>query len=83
MTTMAATPIYGKTLKSLLLRKQKADDRETWYVASGATKFVQMMTLSWPWPVLRQGQIWSLLLLYGKKVKQWIFQKLLLSMIWN
>ena len=23
--------------------------------------------------ILRQGQIWSLMLLYGKKVKQWIF----------
>ena len=42
-----------------------------------------MMTLGWPWPILRQGQIWSLMLLYGKKVKQWIFQKLLSSMIWN
>ena len=28
-----------------------------------------MMTLSWPWPILRQGQIWSIMLLYGKKVK--------------
>ena len=37
------------------------------------TKFVQMMTLGCPWPILRQGQIWSLILLYGKKVKQWIF----------
>ena len=46
-------------------------------------KFVQMMTLDWPWPILQQGQIWSLMLLYGKKVKQWIFQKLLSSMIWN
>ena len=36
-----------------------------------------MMALGWPWPVLRQGQIWSLMLLYGQKVKQWIFQKLL------
>ena len=45
--------------------------------SSSTTKFVQMMTLDWPWPILRQGQIWSLMLLYGKKVKQWIFQKLL------
>ena len=26
---------------------------------------------------LHQGQIWSIMLLYGKKVKQWIIQKLL------
>ena len=28
-----------------------------------------MMTLDWPWPILRQGQILSLMLLYGKKSK--------------
>ena len=32
---MAAMPIYGKNLKSLLLN-QKADYLKTWYVASGA-----------------------------------------------
>ena len=36
MTKMAAMPLYGKTLKNLLLRNQKADDLETWYAASGA-----------------------------------------------
>ena len=36
---------------------------------SSITKFVQMMRLSWPCPILRQGQIWSLMLLYGKKNK--------------
>ena len=35
MTKMAAMSIYGKNLTNLL-RKQKADDIETWYVASGA-----------------------------------------------
>ena len=35
MTKMAAMPIYNKTLKNLL-RKQKADDLETWYAESGA-----------------------------------------------
>ena len=29
MSKMAAVPIYGKTLKNLLLRNQKADDLET------------------------------------------------------
>ena len=36
MTKMAAMPIYGKNLKKLLLRNQKADDFETWYAALGA-----------------------------------------------
>ena len=39
------------------------------------------MTLAWPWPILGQGKILSLMLLYGKKVKQWIFQKLLWSVM--
>ena len=34
---------------------------------------VQMMTVGWPWPILWQGQIWSTMLLYGKKVKQCLF----------
>ena len=79
-------PYLVKTLKNLLLRNQQADDLETWYAASGA-KVLQAcsnddpgMTLT----ILQQGQIWSPLLLYGKKVKQSIFlQKLLSSMIWN
>ena len=37
MTKLAATPIYGKTLKNLLLQYQRADFHETWYVASGTT----------------------------------------------
>ena len=41
------------------------------------------MTLEWPWPFLRQGQIWKLRLLYRKKWKQWIFQKLLKPVTWN
>ena len=28
-----------------------------------------MMTLGWPWPILRQGQILSLMVLYGNKGK--------------
>ena len=36
MTKMAAMPIYGKILKNLLLQKQKADDLETLFAASGA-----------------------------------------------
>ena len=38
--------------------------------ALGPSKFVQMLILGWPWPILWQGQIWSLLLLYGKTVRK-------------
>ena len=33
MTKMAAMPIYGKTIKSLLLWNRWTDFNETWYVA--------------------------------------------------
>ena len=86
MTKMAAMPIYCKNLKKSSSPEPKG--RWPWYMVcsigcSNTTKFVQMMTLGWPWPILRHGQVWFLMLLYGKKVKQWIFQKLLSSMIWN
>ena len=69
-----------KTLKKSSSPESKG--RWPWKLVSSiecsiTTKFFQMMTLSWPWPILRQGQILSRMLLYGKKVKQWIFQKLL------
>ena len=35
---------------------------------SSTIKFIQMMTLGWPWPILGEGQIWSLMLLYGKNI---------------
>ena len=80
MTKMAAMPIYGKNLK-----KSSSLEPKGWWPwnlvciigCSSTTKFAQMMTLGSPWPIIRQGQIWFLMLLYGKKVKQWIFQKLL------
>ena len=31
------------------------------------------MTLGWPWPILRQGQIWLHRLLYGRKWKLFFF----------
>ena len=37
------------------------------------TKIVQIMTLDWPWLILRLGQIWSHRLLYGKKWKLLFF----------
>ena len=77
MTKMAAMPIYGKNHKNLLLQNQKKAD-ETWYAALGAQ--VLLSLFKW-WPgltltYLRQDRIWSLMVLYGKRVKQRIFQKL-------
>ena len=40
------------------------------------------MTLKWPWPILRQGQIWKLRLFFRKKWKQCFFQKLLKPTNW-
>ena len=76
MTNMAAMPIYGKNLKQS--SSQEPIDWSHWnlvcsIVYSSTTKIVQIMTLGWPWPILRQGQIWSLRLLYGKKWKLFIF----------
>ena len=36
-------------------------------VFSSTTTFVLMMALVWPWPILRQGQIWSPMILYEKR----------------
>ena len=78
VTNMAAMLIYGKNLE-----KSSLEPNGWWpwkLVCSiwllSTTKFVQMMTLGWPWPILWQGPIWSCVLLYKKKVKQSIFQKL-------
>ena len=65
------------------LKKSSSPEPKGWWPwnlvcsigCSSTTKFVQMVTLGWPWPILHQGQIWSLMLLYGKKVKQWIFSE--------
>ena len=72
MTKMATMPIYGKTLKNLLLRNQKANDLETWYAASGAQVLPSFFSND-DADILRQGQICSLMLLYGKKVNNGYF----------
>ena len=76
MTNMAAMPIYGKNLKKS--SSPEPIDRWPWnlvcsIVYAGATKIVQSMTLGWPWPILRQVQIWSHRLLYGEKWKLLFF----------
>ena len=76
MTNMATIPIYGKNLKKS--SSPEAVGRWPWnlvcsIVYASTTKIVQIMTLGWTWPILRQGQIWSHRLLYGKKWKSLFF----------
>ena len=68
MNNMAAMPIYGKNLK-----KSSPEPIDWWswnlvfsIVYASTTKFVQVMTLGWPGPILRQGQIWSHKFLWEK-----------------
>ena len=37
---------------------------------SSSTKFVFMMMLGWPWPILQQGQLWSSMCLNGGNLSQ-------------
>ena len=69
-------PFMLKTLWKSSSPEPPEDCLETWYVALGTwgpSEFVQIMTLGWPWPILFQGQIWSLRLFNGQKWKMWIF----------
>ena len=77
LTKMATMPIYGKNLK----KSSSLELKGLWpwnLVCSiwclSTTKFVQRMTLGWPWHILRQGQILLLMLLYGKKVNNGFFR---------
>ena len=72
MTNMAAMLIYGKNFKKSSSLEPKG--RWPWKLVcsigySSTTKFVQMMPLGWPWPILRQGQIWSLYAIVWEKGK--------------
>ena len=76
MTKMAAMRIYGKNLKK---KSSSPEPIDRWpfnmvcsIVYASTTKVVKIMTLGWPWPILRQGQIWSRRHLYGKKWKLFI-----------
>ena len=77
-----------KPFKHLLLLNQWADCMKhgTLVCSTGDSSkayFVPMMTLEWPRPILGQGQIYSHRLLYGKKSKTCIFQKLLQPVTWK
>ena len=77
-------PIYGKNLKNHLLRNKKKLMTLKLSMQHWVLEYYKVCSNHDPGLTLiyfRQGQIWSFMLLYGKKVKQWIFQKLLSSMI--
>ena len=70
MTKMAAMPIYSKNLKKSSSPESKG--RWPWNSVCSigfpsTSKFVQMMSLGWPWPILRQGLIGSFMKKQKKK----------------
>ena len=72
MTKMASMHICGKILK----KSSSLEPKGPWpwilvciIGCSSTTKFAQMMTLGWHWPILWQGQIWSLNAFVGEKGK--------------
>ena len=72
------SPYIVKTLEKKL--PTKPIGRWPWNLVcsigcSSTTKFVQMITLGWPRPILRQGQIWSLMLFVWEKGKTMDFSK--------
>ena len=67
VTKMAAMPIYGENI----IKSSTLEPRVWWpcnWIRSigclSITPFLQMMKLDLPWPILRQGHFWSLMLLY-------------------
>ena len=85
MTKMAAMAIYGKNLK-----KHFSGTKRPMTFNLGmhhrVLEYYQVCSNDDPGLTLTYFTAksnWSLMLLYGIKVKQWIFQKLLSSMIWN
>ena len=76
MAKMAPSLIYGK---KNIQKPPSSEPRDWWFwnliysICSSTTKFVQMMTLGWPWPFLWHGQRSSfLMLLHGWQLIQHI-----------
>ena len=81
MTSVVAMLIYGKNLKKsygtkrLMTLKVGMQHQELEYY-----QVVLMMTLGWPWPILRPDQIWSLMLLYRKSGKTMDFSETIICL---
>ena len=70
-----------KTLKNLLLWNQKSDDLGSWYVASDAPPNDDTgLTLTY---LMARSNVVPYMLLYGKKLKQWIFRNYCSLMIYD
>ena len=76
MTNMAAMPIYGKNLK----KSSSPEPIDPWpwnlvcsimYVST--TKVIQIKSVVWPWPILREGQFGHIGFWMGKKWKLFFF----------
>ena len=82
MTNMATMPIYGKNLKKS--NSPEAIDRWPWNlvcsIVYASTTKVANYDLGWPWPILRQGQIWWHMLLYGRKWNFFFFLELIAAL---
>ena len=63
MTKLAAMPIYGKNPSKISRTSGSIAVKLCIIVCSigdlGPLYFIQIMTMGWPWPVLRPGQIWK------------------------
>ena len=79
MTNVAAVLINDKNFKNLLLWDQKADNFESWYAAMGTWVLPSLFKWS-PWVDLDLFLAMSYFCM-EKKLKQWIVQKLLYSMV--
>ena len=76
MTKMASMPIYGKNLKNHPLWNQNADDLKV-DMQHWVLEYYQVYSNNDPGMTLIYFTARSTMLLNGKTVKQWIFQKLL------
>ena len=81
MTKMASWPIYGKNLQKSPYSEPRIWGQWPWNLVysigySSTAKFVQLMTMAWPWPFLWHGQICFVMLLCGWKLIQHIVKYL-------
>ena len=77
LTKMAAMPIYGKTLKNLLLKNEESFETDSCIGDSRSTMFIKMMIVGWPLTFLRQSQICILIYLQGVNVEKSFSQNVL------
>ena len=80
MTKMAAMPIYGKN-KKIFFSRTKRPVTLNLCMHHRVLEYYQVCSNNDPKLTMTYFTGMSFMLLYGKKVKQWIFQKLLSSVI--